>query len=145
MTPRVSTKTAAIALLLVGLGACGTLGSIGSPDEGVSSEIEARNMRPEDPLARPTQVGWTSARATRCGFIFNPGQLRSNYLSTEAAYNSQLQMEKIEKAYDYTRESVLTSANDDPNYCTKERLDAIRADLNRYLAGDYRPTARLAR
>ena len=33
----------------------------------------------------------------------------------------------------------------DSNYCTKERNDAIRADLRRYLAGDYTPAAKLAR
>ena len=33
----------------------------------------------------------------------------------------------------------------DPKYCTRERTDAIRADLRRYLAGDYSPTAKLAR
>jgi hypothetical protein len=54
-------------------------------------------------------------------------------------------MKKIEQAYDYTRESVLAQINDDPRYCNKDRLSAIRADLNRYLAGDYSPSARLAR
>jgi hypothetical protein len=91
-------------------------------------------------------VGWTSARATRCGFVFSPQQLRANYLAAESAYgHTPLQMQKIEKAYDYTRESVLETINDDSRYCNKERLDAIRADLNRYLSGNYSPTARMAR
>ena len=38
----------------------------------------------------------------------------------------------------------LSSIKDDPSYCNKERTAAIRRDLNRYLAGDYSPTARLA-
>lgn len=138
-------RVAAIALLLTALSACGTVSKLSGSDEGASSEVEARNMRPDDPLARPTQVAWTSARATRCGFIFNPQQLRANYLSTESAYNSPQQMQKIEKAYDYTLESMGLTINDDPSYCHKERLDAIRADLNRYLAGDYTPSARMAR
>jgi len=54
-------------------------------------------------------------------------------------------MQKIEKAYDYTRESVLVTINGNSLYCNKERTDAIRADLNRYLAGDYAPAARMAR
>jgi hypothetical protein len=132
--------------LLAALAACSTVSKIQGPKDGASTETEARNMRPDDPLARPTQVGWTSARATRCGFVFNPQQLRANYLSAESAYgHSPQQMQKIQKAYDYTRESVLITINDDPTYCNKERLDAIRADLNRYLAGDYSPRARLAR
>jgi hypothetical protein len=132
--------------LLVALAACSTVSKIQGPKDGASTETEARNMRPDDPLARPTQVGWTSARATRCGFVFNPQQLRANYLSAESRYgHSPQQMQKIQKAYDYTRESVLITINDDPAYCNKERLDAIRADLNRYLAGDYSPRARMAR
>ena len=53
-------------------------------------------------------------------------------------------MKKIEEAHDYTRESVLQTINENANYCNKERTDAIRKDLNRYLAGDYRPIARMA-
>ncbi len=132
--------------LLASLAACGTVSKLQGPEDGASTEIEARNVRPDDPLARPTQVGWTSARATRCGFVFSPQQLRANYLAAESAYgHTPLQMQKIEKAYDYTRESVLETINDDSRYCNKERLDAIRTDLNRYLSGNYSPTARMAR
>ena len=49
------------------------------------------------------------------------------------------------KAYDYTRASVGDTISSDPTYCSKARTDAIRADLKRYLAGDYAPTAKLAR
>ena len=141
--PLALTLTAA---LIAALAACGTVSKLQGSEDGASTEIEARNMRPEDPLARPTQVGWTSARATRCGFIFNPEQLRANYLAAESRYgHTPTQMQKIEKAYDYTRESVLETINDDSRYCNKERLDAIRADLNRYLSGNYSPTARMAR
>lgn len=134
------------AALIAALSACGTVSKLRGPEEGASTEKDARNMRPDDPLARPTQVGWTSARATRCGFVFSPERLRANYLAAESRYgHTPVQMQKIEKAYDYTRESVLTTINEDSGYCNKDRLDAIRADLNRYLAGDYSPTARLAR
>ncbi len=103
-------------------------------------------MAPEDPLARPIQVGWTSARASHCGFIFNPAELRANFLASEAqAGATPEQMEKIEQAYDYTIESVTATIKDDLSYCTKERTAAIRIDLNRYLAGDYTPSARMAR
>jgi len=137
---------AVTAVLIAALAACSTVSKLQGPEDGASTEQEARNMRPDDPLARPTQVGWTSARATRCGFVFSPGQLRANYLATESAYgHTPQQMQKIEQAYDYTRESVLATINDDARYCTKDRLDAIRADLNRYLAGNYAPSARMAR
>jgi hypothetical protein len=147
---RTSTHLAAraglAAILLATLAACGTVNRLKGPEDGASTETAARNVKPDDPLARPTQVGWTSARATRCGFVFSPQQLRANYLAAESGMGyGAAEMQKIEKAYDYTRESVLTSINNDPGYCNKERLDAIRVDLNRYLAGDYSPTARLAR
>ena len=124
---------------------CGTIGSSRNK-EGASTDIEARSVKPEDPLARPIQVAWTSARASHCGFVFDPGQLRANYLASESrAGIPPNQMQKIERAYDYTRQSVYDTIKDNPAYCNKERTAAIRADLNRYLAGNYAPDARLAR
>lgn len=137
---------AAAAALLVILMGCGTVSRIQGPQDGASNEMEAHSMRPDDPLARPTQVAWTSARASRCGFIFSPEQLRANFLASESRFGyPPAEMQKIQKAYDYTRESVLDQIDKDPAYCNKERLDAIRVDLNRYLAGDYRAIARMAR
>ncbi|HEX2447416.1 MAG TPA: hypothetical protein VHK26_04425 [Methyloceanibacter sp.] len=124
------------------LSACGTVGSLTTKDP----ETEARTIAPEDPLARPTQVAWTSARASHCGFIFNPAQLRSNYMASEVqAGKTPEQMQKIEEAYDYTLQSIAATIKDDPRYCSTERTAAIRKDLNRYLAGDYAPTARAGR
>ena len=125
--------------------ACSTIDQVRGKD-GASSEKEARDVASNDPLARPIQVGWTSARATHCGFIFDPDQLRSNYLASEAqAGATPEQMQKIVRAYDYTRESTLASIKDNLGYCNKERTAAIRSDLNRYLAGDYAPSARMGR
>jgi hypothetical protein len=133
------------ALSLAALSACSTVKSIKGDKEGASTEIEARKMAPEDPLARPVQLGWTSARATHCGFIFNADQLRSDYLAAEIrAGIPQAQMKKIAEAYDYTRQSVLDTIKGDLRYCNKERTAAIKHDLNRYLAGDYTPSARMA-
>lgn len=135
---------ASIAALLA-LSGCSTIDQVRGKD-GASSEKEARDVASNDPLARPIQVGWTSARATHCGFIFDPDQLRSNYLASEAqAGATPEQMQKIERAYDYTRESTLASIKDNLGYCNKERTAAIRSDLNRYLAGDYAPSARMGR
>jgi hypothetical protein len=136
---------AAVALSLALLSACSAVKSIKGDKEGASTEIEARKMAPEDPLARPVQVGWTSARAAHCGFIFNPDQLRSDYLAAEARIGiPPEQLKKLEQAYDYTRQSTFDTIKDDLHYCNKERTAAIRRDLNRYLAGDYTPSARMA-
>ena len=124
---------------------CSTVKSV-TGKEGAGTEAEARNVAPEDPLARPIQVAWTSARATHCGFIFNPGQLRANFMAAEMqAGNTPEQMQKIEQAYDYTLNSVTATIKDNFSYCSKERTAAIRKDLNRYLAGDYTPSARMGR
>jgi hypothetical protein len=136
----------AMSLLAAMLSGCGTVDRLRGPKTGATNETEARNVAPEDPLARPIQVGWTSARASHCGFVFNPDQLRADFLASEQrAGVPPEQMAKIEKAYDYTRQQVFNTIKDDPGYCNKERTAAIRRDLNRYLAGDYSPRARLAR
>jgi hypothetical protein len=135
----------AVAAALLALSACSTIDQVRGKD-GASSEKEARDMASNDPLARPIQVGWTSARASHCGFIFDPALLRSNYLAAEIQSGiPQEEMKKIAQAYDYTRESVLASIKDNLGYCNKERTAAIRKDLNRYLAGDYSPSARMGR
>jgi hypothetical protein len=131
--------------MLAALPGCGTIDQVRGK-VGAGTDKEASNMASSDPLARPTQVAWTSARASHCGFVFDPDQLRSNYLASEAqAGATPEQMQKIERAYDYTRESVLITIKDDLNYCNKERTTAISKDLNRYLAGDYTPSARAGR
>jgi hypothetical protein len=134
----------AVAAALLALSACSTIDQVRGNKEGASSEKEARDVASNDPLARPIQVGWTSARATHCGFIFDPDQLRSNYLASEAGATPE-QMQKIVRAYDYTRESTLATIKDNLSYCNKERTAAIRSDLNRYLAGNYAPSARMGR
>jgi hypothetical protein len=132
---------AAVALL----SACSTVERV-TGREGASTDKAARYVSPKDPLARPIQVGWTSARATHCGFMFDPEKLKADYLADERRRGlDPSQLEKMAKAYDYTRESVTETISADPAYCNKARIDAIRVDLNRYLAGDYSPTARLAR
>ena len=142
--PNRAGRIAVGALLLVfALSACGPINRIRGK-EGASNELDARNVEPADPLARATQVGWTSARASYCGFIFDPNQLRANYLASElAAGKTPSEMAKLERAYDYTRESVTDKIKDNLNYCTTERTAAIKRDLNRYLAGDYTPSARM--
>src|SRR6476659_3517109 len=140
----------AAALVIAALAGCGAVdrvrGTTTSTSVGATSDKEARYVSPENPLARPIQAGWTSARATHCGFVFNPDQLRADFLASEQRSGvPPEQMDKIAKAYDYTRQSVLDSIKNNNDYCNKERTAAIRSDLNRYLAGDFSATARMAR
>ena len=126
---------------------CSTVGSVtGSGQGGVSSDKAARYVTPQDPLARPIQVAWTSARASHCGFMFDPVKLKADFMADEARRGvNPYELQRYSQAYDYTRDSVTETIKHDNNYCTKERNDAIRADLKRYLAGDYTPAAKLAR
>jgi hypothetical protein len=124
---------------------CGTVASV-TGKVGVSSDKEARYVKPEDPMARPVQVAWTAARAKHCGFMFNPDQLKASYLADESRRGiDPNQLQKIAKAYDYTYTSLLETIAADPAYCNRERTDAIRVDLKRYLAGDFTPNAKAAR
>lgn len=137
--------TAAAALFAALLAGCGSVERV-TGKIGANPETEARSVARDDPLARPTQVGWTSARASHCGFIFDPAQLKASYLASEArAGKTPQQIAELERAYDYTRESVTRTIKDDLSYCNKTRTAAIRHDLNRYLAGDFTPTARTGR
>lgn len=143
---RLSIPVALIAGMAVAQG-CGTMSKVtGAKEDGASTDKDARYVKPDDPLARPIQVAWTAARAQYCGFMFDAAKLKSDYLADESRRGAdQDQMQKALKAYDYTYESVSDTISEDASYCNKERLDAIRKDLRRYLSGDYAPVARMAR
>jgi hypothetical protein len=128
--------TAAALLLTAAHAACGTVDSLrGKSGPG---SAEATSVAPEDPTGRTVQIAWTSARASHCGFIFDPNQLRANYLASEARTGKTPQeMSKVEHDYDYAHDSVTRQIKDDVDYCTKDRTATIRRDLNRYLAGDF--------
>lgn len=91
-----------------------------------------------DPNSRPVGVAWTSARAKRCGFYFDPAKLKVNYLAYERTQGAAAdQLAKIEKTYDTTFRVTAEKVAGDPDYCTDSRGLEIKADLQRHLAGDY--------
>jgi hypothetical protein len=101
---------------------------------------EAGNIKNDDPMARPVGVGWTSARAKRCGFYYDPVKLRTTYLGWERAQGAPPdQLAKIEAVYDGAYKTTLTQVSGDTGYCTEHRGLEIKADLQRYLHGDYAP------
>lgn len=115
-----------------GSGASGlTAASLAADTPGISNE---------DPLARPIQVAWTSARAQRCGFNFDTGKMRANYLTFEQRKGAAgEQLAKIQNSYDTTFKTISGKVSADPDYCTDKRSELIKADLQRHLAGDYAP------
>jgi hypothetical protein len=91
-----------------------------------------------DTMSRPLAVAWTSARAKRCGFSFDPDKLRTLYLGYEAKQGATNEgYAKIEKAYDASYRLTLEKVSSDPNYCTEQKQRQIKADLERHLIGDY--------
>lgn len=97
---------------------------------------------PLKPEAQPMQVAITSAMAAKCGFHFNPLQLRSAVLAAEAQRNPDPALHaKLERVYDTTHARVTLGLSKKPTFCDNEHTVAeIRKDLQRHLAGDFTPS-----
>ncbi len=93
----------------------------------------------ESPLARPIGVAWTSARAKRCGFYFDHAKLRASYLAYEARQLNREQLASSEKTFDSTFKVISERVSADADYCTDQKGAEIKADLTRYLQGDFTP------
>jgi hypothetical protein len=126
----------ATAALVAGCGG----GPSGLTTGATAADAQSGDMTNENPMARPFAVAWTSARAKRCGFYFDPAKLRSSYLAYESQHGvAGEQLAKIQNVYDSTFNSVSTRISADPDYCSDRKGADIKADLQRYLAGDYTP------
>lgn len=130
----------ACGLLLVAAGvAAGCSGGAANLITGTTASATEvpGNLPPENPLARPTAVAWTSARAEKCGFYFDPGKLRASYLAYEAKQSPPEQLAKAQQAYDATFKLIGQRVAADPNYCSDRKSAEIKAELTRHLAGDF--------
>jgi hypothetical protein len=127
-------------LLLAGAalsaGCSGASGLLGGPSAAAGAPPTFSN---EHPLARPMAVAWTSARAQRCGFYFDPGKLKSSYLAYEAGQLPPDQLAKVEQTYDSTFRTVRQQVAGDPEYCSDSKSADIKKELTRHLAGDFTP------
>ena len=129
-------------LLLAGavaLSGCGSSASgliTGTADPNPENPGSISN---ENPLARPMAVAWTSARAEKCGFYFDPVKLRASYLAYEANQSGPDQLGKAQHVYDTTFKSIGQKIGTNPDYCTDRKSADIKADLQRHLAGDFTP------
>lgn len=131
---------AASALLLAGCSGSGGLTTASLMGGGAPAQAAAPAAPPSDPTARAVQVGATSARATRCGFYFDPSRLKTSFLAAEAARGATPeQLQKIEREYEYVRLSLAKQTAGEADYCTKAKASEIKSDLNRHLAGDFEP------
>jgi hypothetical protein len=137
----------ASALLLAGTALHAGCGNSASGSGGVATASTAGlpgdapgALNNADPATRPVAVAWTSARAKRCGFYFDPAKLKINYLNyerTQGANNEQLAA--IEKSYDASYKTTSDRIVGDAAYCSDRKGLDIKADLQRHLAGDYTP------
>lgn len=115
-----------------------TASILGEAPAGISGD--APGIKKDDPMARPIQVAWTSARAQRCGFNFDPARLRSNFFAAEQRAGADVaRIGQMEKVYDQTVVKVRASIDGGDTYCTDKKSAQIKADLNRHLAGDFAP------
>jgi hypothetical protein len=84
-----------------------------------------------------------TARATKCGYNFDPAKLKANYFSAEAALGTPSEeIAKLEKIYSVAHNGVMKAAAEEPNYCSEQKTAQIKEDLGKLLAGDYTPTQR---
>ena len=125
-------------LLLVGTALHAGCGNSASGLTTGATDVPA--VTSQDPMARPIQVAWTSARAQRCGFYFDPAKLKASYLSYETRQGAAgEQLGKLQNTYDTTFKSISARVSADPDYCTDKKGTEIKADLQRHLAGDFTP------
>ena len=89
-------------------------------------------------MTRAVEVGVVSARATKCGYYFDPQQLRTSFLAAEAQRTPDpVTLKKIETAHDFAQRKVANQIAKQENYCTADRTEATKNALTRYLAGDF--------
>lgn len=99
---------------------------------------EAQGPTPESPIDRAKHLGTTSARAQRCGYVFDPQTLRSNYFASEQQQGLAAdQFAKVEKTYDLAAAVELKTSAGDEGFCSDGMTSRIKRDLNQALAGDY--------
>ena len=136
---------ATAALVLTGCGGGGSSGSglstasiLGEAPAAASGESPGINK--DDPMARPVQVAWTSARAEKCGFNFDPARLKASYVAYEQGQGADAnRLGNITKSYDMTVAKIKGSLASQQDYCTDRKSALIKADLQRHLAGNYEP------
>ena len=108
--------TAALLVVAGSLAGCGASSSPGLATGSLfgSSDKEATAPPPPKvvtPTDRVVQVATTIARAQRCGFVFDPEQLKASFLAAEAqAGTPPDDMPKLTREFDFTRSKVAATS-----------------------------------
>lgn len=120
------------------LSACG--GSLGG-SEKLKTTVQPASTPPQ----RAVQVAWTAASARYCAFGLNPQKLKSDYLAWETAQGaSQDTITSLGETYDKAFLTFYDKVKETPGYCSKARIEQIRPEINRHLAGDYEPSKKFS-
>jgi hypothetical protein len=129
---------------------------------GGEKTAQATAEKPVTAIDRAIQVAAVSARAQKCGYVFDPAALRAAYLAsetqpapvptlvsgaTETPAPTPVQTPAaptvdptaLAARYDYTVRTIAGKIADQDDYCDESRTALIKADLNRHLAGDFTP------
>jgi hypothetical protein len=120
------------------LSACGNGGGVTTGSLFGSSQPKPVT---DERTERALEVAATSARASRCGYNFDPARLRYAYLAYETAQGgTPEQVAKAEKVFDYTRSSLAEKIAKEDNFCSEAKTKDIKASLTKNLAGDFSAT-----
>jgi len=93
----------------------------------------------DEPTERALHSAAISARATKCGYNFDPNRLRESYLTAEAASGATPeQMAKLGQSYDFTRATISKQISKPDEYCSEEKTRDVSAALQKQMAGDFR-------
>ena len=125
----------AVAVLAGTLSACSGGGGV------TTASLLGTPAKPEidQPTERALHSAAISARATKCGYNFNPIKLREAYLASEAANGATPeQMAKLGQSYDFTVTAVSKQISKPEEYCTESKTREVSSQLNKQLAGDFR-------
>lgn len=146
-------RTSRIASLVVCLGGSLAVSACSSGNAGLSTGTLLGGSAPaaaptaavETITDRALHVGATTARAQRCGYVFDPGSVRQGFLAAETQQGTAPdQVAKAEKSYDFTVASVGKSIAGEADYCDEAKTASIKRDLNQVLAGDFSAPAKKA-
>ncbi len=86
------------------------------------------------------QVAWTAANARYCAFGLNPQKLKSDYLNWERGQGASSEtIQTLNSTYDKAFLAFYDKVKETPGYCSKAKIEEIRPEINRHLAGDYSP------
>lgn len=105
----------------------------------------AKPVQTDPATDRALHAAATAARAAHCGYNFDPARLRTSYLAFEATQDGSAEkLAKIEKSYDYTRQSIQARLEKPHVYCDDARTAKIKDELTKLLAGDFTPPPKKA-